>query len=75
MTFDPLETAAVLFGIARLMADTFAPLPAGANAAFFGHFALNARGFLWIAAVAAGIALVTALASRITVHRTLRAID
>lgn len=67
--------AAALFGLLRLTADTRAPLPSGANTTFFGHFSLNARGFLWIAAVAAGIALVTAISSRLTVHRTLRAID
>jgi cell division transport system permease protein len=68
--------AAALFGLARLLATMLDTLPSGGNAALFlGHFALNARGFLWIAGVAAAMALVTALASRITVHRTLRAID
>jgi cell division transport system permease protein len=68
--------AAAFFGLARLSANVFGSLPASGNAAFyFGHFALDARGFLWIAFVAAAMALVTALASRITVHRTLRAID
>jgi cell division transport system permease protein len=68
--------AAALFGLTRLLANMFGSLSGGGNTAFFlGHFALNARGFLWIACVAAAMALVTALASRITVHRTLRAID
>jgi cell division transport system permease protein len=68
--------AAAAFGLARLLANVFGSLSGGGNAAFFlGHFALNARGFLWIACVAAAMALVTALASRITVHRTLHAID
>jgi cell division transport system permease protein len=68
--------AAAAFGLTRLLANVFGSLSGGGNTAFFlGHFALNARGFLWIACVAAAMALVTALASRITVHRTLRAID
>lgn len=68
--------AAVFFGLARLSANVLGSFPGSGKAAFFlGHFALNARGFLWIAFVAATMALVTALSSRITVHRTLRAID
>ncbi len=68
--------AAAFFGLTRLLANMFGSLSGGGNTAFFlGHFALNTRGFLWIACVAAAMALVTALASRITVHRTLRAID
>ena len=68
--------AAALFGLARVLANAFGSFPGSGNAAFFlGYFALNLRGFLWIALVAAAMALVTALASRITVHRTLHAID
>jgi len=68
--------AAALFGLARVLANAFGSFPGSGNAAFFlGHFTLNLRGFLWIALVAAATALVTALASRITVHRTLHAID
>jgi cell division transport system permease protein len=68
--------AAAFFGLARLLSNVLGSFPESGDAAFFlGHFALNARGFLWIAAIAAAMALVTALASRITVHRTLRAID
>ena len=68
--------AAALFGLARVLANAFGSFPGSGSAAFFlGHFALNLRGFLWIALVAAAMALVTALASRITVHRTLHAID
>jgi cell division transport system permease protein len=68
--------AAILFGLARLLANVLGSFPTSGNTAFFlGHFALNARGFLWIACVAAVMALITALSSRITVHRTLRAID
>jgi len=68
--------AAAIFGLARLLANVLGTLPGGGNAAsFLGHFALNARGFLWIASVAAAMAFVTALSCRITVHRTLRAID
>jgi cell division transport system permease protein len=68
--------AGMLFGLARLLAHVLGSFPGSGNSAFFlGHFALNARGFLWIACIAAVMALVTALASRITVHRTLRTID
>jgi cell division transport system permease protein len=68
--------AAILFGLARLLANMLGSFPASGDAAsLLGHFALNARGFLWIACIAAVMALVTALASRITVHRTLHAID
>jgi cell division transport system permease protein len=68
--------AAGLFGLARLFAPVLGALPDDRAAAFFlGRFALNAWGFLWIAVVAAAMAAVTALASRITVHRTLRSID
>jgi cell division transport system permease protein len=68
--------AAMLFGLARLLAHVLGSFPGGGNSAYFlGHFALNARGFLWIACIAAVMAMVTALASRITVHRTLRTID
>jgi cell division transport system permease protein len=68
--------AANLFGLARLLANVLGSFPGSGNTAFFlGHFALNARGFLWIGCIAAVMALVTALSSRITVHRTLRAID
>jgi cell division transport system permease protein len=68
--------AAALFGLARLLASVLGSFPGSGDTAFFlGHFALNARGFLWIASIAAAMALVTALASRVTVHRTLRAID
>ncbi|HXY90639.1 MAG TPA: ABC transporter permease [Xanthobacteraceae bacterium] len=67
--------AAALFGLARLAAPLFGSLPGEGAAVFLGRFALNMRGFLWIAAAAAAMSLITALSSRITVHRTLRAID
>ncbi|HLL28228.1 MAG TPA: ABC transporter permease [Xanthobacteraceae bacterium] len=68
--------AAALFVLARLLTNVIGALPGSANMAFFlGRMSLDAWGFLWIAAVAAGMALVTALASHLTVQRTLRAID
>ena len=68
--------AAAVFGFARLVAPLLGPLSGGDGAAFFlGRLTLDGYGFLWIAAVAAAMALVTALSSRITVHRTLRGID
>jgi len=64
--------AALLFGLARLLATLFGA-PAGPFS--FGQLGLDWRGFLWIAALGGTIALTTALSSRLTVHRTLRAID
>src|SRR5262249_8592938 len=64
--------AALLFGLARILASLFGA-PAGPLS--FGQLAPDWRGFLWIAAIGGAIALTTALPSRLTVHRTLQAID
>jgi cell division transport system permease protein len=67
--------AAALFGLLRLLAPVLGPANGDGSVFFLGRFALDASGFLWIAAGAAAIALITALASRVTVRRTLHAID
>lgn len=67
--------AAALFTLTRFAEGLFDTLPNGADAAlFFGHFALDLVGYGEIAAAVALIAAITALGSRWTVHRTLRAI-
>lgn len=68
--------AAVLFALSRFAENLLDALPNGTDAAlFFGHFGLDTTGYLEIAATVTFVALITALSSRLTVHRTLRAID
>jgi cell division transport system permease protein len=66
--------AAVLFGLARLLMSILGGGPAS-GAFFYGRLALDWRGFLWIAAIAAATTLTAALSSHFTVHRTLQRID
>jgi cell division transport system permease protein len=68
--------AALLFSMSRLTGDLMGALPGGNGAApFFGQLGLSAMGYLGIAAIVPFIALITAISSRLTVHRTLRTID
>jgi cell division transport system permease protein len=53
-----------------------AGIPGGGQAALLtGQFALDREGYVGIAGIVALVALVTAVASRLTVRRTLREID
>lgn len=68
--------AIVLFGVAQAMNTWFAGTAAGEeSAALFGNFSIGAVGYLAIFGQIVLMALVTALASRQTVNRTLRTID
>lgn len=68
--------AALLFGLTGLVPGVLSWVPGGADAAFLtGQFALDRQGYAGIAAIVLLVALVTTLASRITVRWTLREID
>lgn len=68
--------AGLLFIILRFAISFLRTMESGGDAAiFFGTFGLNEYGYLGIISVAGFVALITALSSRMTVHRTLRAID
>jgi len=68
--------ATLLFVLLHFAADLLNTLPGGGDTAvFLRQFGLNRQGYLGIAFVIGFIAFVTALSSRITVHRTLRMID
>ena len=68
--------AALFFVLAGIAPDLAAIVPGGGEAALLlGRIALEPHGYGWIAATGLLIALVAAVASRRTVHRTLRGID
>ncbi|MGD0024984.1 MAG: ABC transporter permease [Xanthobacteraceae bacterium] len=68
--------AIVLFGCVEAMSSWLAGTPGGDEAAaLFGSFSIGVAGYLAIFAQIVLIALVTALASRHTVKRTLESID
>lgn len=68
--------AALFFLLAGVALDFAAIVPGGGEAALLlGRIALEPRGYAWIAAAGLLVALVTAIASRRTVQRTLRGID
>jgi cell division transport system permease protein len=68
--------AALLFMLLHFAGNFLNALPGkGDVAAFLSQFALNGQGYLGIAFVIGLVAFVTALSSRITVHRTLHTID
>jgi cell division transport system permease protein len=68
--------AAVLFAFTGLVPGVLSWIPGGGDAASLtGQFSLNRQGYLGIAGIVVLVALVTALASRITVRKTLREID
>jgi cell division transport system permease protein len=68
--------AAILFAFTGLVPGVLSWIPGGDDAASLtGQFSLNRQGYLGIAGIVMLVALVTALASRMTVRRTLREID
>ncbi len=68
--------AALFFLLAGVAPDLAAIVPGGGEAALLlGRITLEPRGYAWIAAAGLLVALVTAIASRRTVQRTLRGID
>jgi cell division transport system permease protein len=68
--------AMILFGVAQAMNVWVAGTPGGDEAeALFGTFSIGTAGYLAILAQIVLMALVTALASRRTVNRTLETID
>jgi cell division transport system permease protein len=68
--------AAFLFALTGLAPSILSWLPGGDEAALLtGQFALNGQGYLGIAGIVLLVALVTTIASRITVRWTLREID
>ena len=68
--------AATLFAASGFLPGLLARIPGGGEAAFLtGQFVLDRQGYLAIAGIVALVALVTTLASRVTVRRTLREID
>ena len=68
--------AAFLFAITGIAPSVLSWLPGGDEAALLtGQFTLDRQGYLGIAGTVVLVALVTTLASRITVRRTLREID
>jgi cell division transport system permease protein len=67
--------AGLLFSMSQLAGDFVSALPGGIAAPFLGQFGLNRMGYFGIAVVVLFVALITALSSRLTVHRTLRTID
>jgi cell division transport system permease protein len=68
--------AAFLFAVTGLAPSVLSWLPGGDDAALLtGQFALNGQGYLAIAGIVLLVALVTTLASRMTVRWTLREID
>ncbi len=68
--------AALFFLLASIAPDLAAFVPGGGEAALLlGRIVLEPRGYAWIAAAGLLVALVTAVASRLSVHRTLRGID
>jgi cell division transport system permease protein len=68
--------AAALFGLAALLPVLLSHVPAADAAAYLtGQFALDPQGYAAIAGVTGLVAFATALASRLTVRRTLREID
>lgn len=68
--------AALFFLLAGVAPDLAVIVPGGGEAALLlGRIALEPRGYAWIAAAGLLVALVTAIASRRTVQRTLRGID
>lgn len=68
--------AALLFAMAGVAPSVIAWMPGGGDTAFFtGQFLLGRLGYAEIAGIVVLMALVTTLASRVTVRRTLREID
>jgi cell division transport system permease protein len=69
-------TAALLFAVTGIVPSVLSWLPGGDEAAFLtGQFALDRQGYLGIAGIVALMTLVTMIASRVTVHWTLREIE
>jgi cell division transport system permease protein len=69
--------AALFFLLAGVAPDLAAIMPGGGEevALLLGRIALEPHGYAWIAVAGLLVALVTAVASRRTVQRTLRGID
>ncbi|MEX2129151.1 MAG: ABC transporter permease [Xanthobacteraceae bacterium] len=68
--------AALLFGLTGIVPGLLSWIPGGGEAAFLtGQFALDQQGYAGIAGIVVLVALVTTLASRVTVRWTLREID
>ena len=68
--------AMLLFALAGFMTDWFKGTAAeGQVAALFGSFALGAAGYAAVAGLVVLIGAVTALTSRVTVYRTLGALE
>jgi cell division transport system permease protein len=68
--------AAFLFALTGMAPSVLSWLPGGDEAALLtGQFALDGQGYLGIAGIILLVALVTTLASRMTVRWTLREID
>lgn len=69
-------TAALLFAVTGIVPSVLSWLPGGDEAAFLtGQFSLDRQGYLGIAGIVALMTLVTMIASRVTVHWTLREIE
>jgi cell division transport system permease protein len=68
--------AGLLFIILRFAITFLRAMESGGDTViFFGTFGLNEYGYLGIISVVGFVAFITAMSSRMTVHRTLRAID
>ncbi len=68
--------AAMLFALTGAVPGLLSWIPGGDDAAYLtGQFALNQQGYAGIAGIVVLVALVTMLASRVTVRWTLREID
>ena len=69
-------TAALLFAVTGIVPSVLSWLPGGDEAAFLtGQFSLDRQGYLGIASIVVLMAVVTTVASRITVRWTLREIE
>ena len=69
-------TAALRFAVTGIVPSVLSWLPGGDEAAFLtGQFSLDRQGYLGIAGIVALMTLVTMIASRVTVHWTLREIE
>jgi cell division transport system permease protein len=68
--------AAALFALGAFLPELLSRMPGGDQAASLtGQFVLDRHGYIGITGVIALVAIVTALASRLTVRRTLHQID
>jgi len=69
-------TAAALFALTGFVPGVLVWIPGGDDAAFLtGQFSLDRQGYLGIVGIVLLVALVTTVASRMTVRWTLREID